>query len=140
MAYIDQDTKKKINLALKSVIPKSWKWTLSVNHHSTLVLTISSAPIDLIADFVQRHVSKPTYGEGGYRPYDTKPTSVNVNHYWLDEQFASPSLTAMFKKILATIQKAGDWYDKSDTQIDYFNTAFYIDLNIGRWDRPFQVK
>lgn len=34
-------------------------------------------------------------------------------------------------------KKAGTWHDESNAQIDYFNTAFYIDINIGRWDKPY---
>ena len=30
-------------------------------------------------------------------------------------------------------------YDDSDGMIDYFNTNFYLHLNIGRWDKPFKV-
>ena len=50
MAYMSQENKKSIAVNLKTVIPASWKWSLSVRHHSTLVLTIASAPIDLIAE------------------------------------------------------------------------------------------
>ena len=28
-------------------------------------------------------------------------------------------------------------YDDSDAMIDYFNTNFYLHLNIGKWDKPF---
>lgn len=30
-------------------------------------------------------------------------------------------------------------FDDSDGMIDYFNTNFYLDLNIGRWDKPFKA-
>jgi len=30
-------------------------------------------------------------------------------------------------------------YDDSDAQIDYFDTNFYLDLEIGKWDKPFKV-
>lgn len=30
-------------------------------------------------------------------------------------------------------------YDDSDGMIDYFDTNFYLHLNIGKWDKPFQV-
>ena len=36
------------------------------------------------------------------------------------------------------IKRAGEWYDESDSQIDYFNTSFYISINIGRWDKPYK--
>ena len=35
---------------LKKVMPKGWKYTLSVSNHSTLYVTIRSAPNDLLAD------------------------------------------------------------------------------------------
>lgn len=31
-------------------------------------------------------------------------------------------------------------YDDSDGMIDYFNTNFYYDLSVGRWNKPFEVK
>jgi hypothetical protein len=38
------------------------------------------------------------------------------------------------------MKKAGDWFDKSDAQVDYFHTAYYIDVNIGKWNKPYQVE
>ena len=40
-------------------------------------------------------------------------------------------------EVLSTIKLTGEWYDESDAQVDYFNTAFYIDINIGRWNKPY---
>lgn len=138
MAYIEQETKKKINLALKKVIPKSWKWSLGINHYSTLVLTVWSAPVDMIADHVAYINARNT--QPWQHRYEEKPTHISVNHHWLDEQFVSQELTDLWKRILETIKDAGEWFDKSDIQTDYFNTAFYISLNLGRWDKPFEVK
>jgi hypothetical protein len=28
--------------------------------------------------------------------------------------------------------KSADWYDESDAQTDYFNTAYYVDVNVGK--------
>lgn len=30
-------------------------------------------------------------------------------------------------------------YDDSDPYTDYFNVNFYVSINIGKWDRPFEV-
>ena len=30
-------------------------------------------------------------------------------------------------------------YDNSDVQTDYFDTGWYIDINIGSWDKPYTV-
>ena len=33
--------------------------------------------------------------------------------------------------------KGNKWYDKSDAMVDYFDTAYYIDINIGKWNKPY---
>jgi hypothetical protein len=30
-----------------------------------------------------------------------------------------------------------DNYDNSDSMTDYFDVGHYVDLNIGKWDKPF---
>jgi hypothetical protein len=30
-------------------------------------------------------------------------------------------------------------HDKSDVMTDYFNVGWYIDINIGKWDKPYKV-
>jgi hypothetical protein len=32
----------------------------------------------------------------------------------------------------------GNW-DKSDIQSDYFNVGWYVDVNIGRWNKPYAL-
>jgi hypothetical protein len=32
------------------------------------------------------------------------------------------------------------WFDKSDSMTDYFHTAFYYDIQVGKWDRPYAQK
>ena len=40
----------------------------------------------------------------------------------------------------APVSVGGDaWFDKSDAMTDYFHTAYYFHLNIGRWDKPYQL-
>jgi hypothetical protein len=34
--------------------------------------------------------------------------------------------------------KSADWYDRSDSQSDYFDTAYYVDVNVGKWDKPYE--
>lgn len=48
MAYMSQVQKKLIHTQLKKLIPPSWKWTLAVRNHSSLVLNIWSAPVDFM--------------------------------------------------------------------------------------------
>jgi hypothetical protein len=49
MAYMNQEKKAVIAAALKAVMPADWKYGLTVQNGMTIVLTIKSAPVDLIA-------------------------------------------------------------------------------------------
>lgn len=126
MAYVNQEKKAKIALALKSVIPTAWKTSLAVSNHSTITLTIISAPVDLIA--VINETNK--YGQlvsGHFR----------INHHYLDNVFKG--------ELLATLEAIRDAmntdnHDRSDIMTDYFDVGHYINIQVGRWNKPFQFK
>lgn len=129
MAYMDQERKAKISAALKPVLAKyGVKGTLSVRNHSTIVLTVKSGRIDFIGNFTETVKN---------RSYDcvAKTDYIDVNPYWFQNHFtgsAKDFLTAAF----AALKSAG-WYDNSDAQVDYFDTAYYVDVNIGKWNKPY---
>lgn len=124
MAYMSQEKKKEIHGKLKGVIPKGWKWSLAVRNHSTLCLTIRSAPINLIEEAV---------GEKG-------GLSLDINHYHLERLYFknNKSLLELFKKIKATMNDGN--FDNSDIMTDYFHVGWYVDIKIGSWDKPFIVQ
>ena len=35
--------------------------------------------------------------------------------------------------------KGDKWFDKSDSMIDYFHTAWYNDIKIGEWNKPVEI-
>lgn len=134
MAYMSQDHKKEIHALLKPIIPKSWKWSLSVNGKSSLVLTIRSAPIDLV-----RHCLE-NWNEYNRNREDRQIKSTDkwdVNYLNLSSEF-SGELLELFKKIVEAMNLRN--FNNSDSQTDYFHVGHYIDINIGTWDKPFIVK
>jgi hypothetical protein len=45
-------------------------------------------------------------------------------------------------KALQEIKQAllvADWFDKSDIQSDYFHTAYYYHINVGKWNKPYEL-
>jgi|SRR5437660_2545464 len=122
MAYMSQEKKAKIAAELKKVMPKDWKYSLAVQHHSSITLTIMAAPVDLIAAHKQHE-----QWTNGY---------IQLNEYYLQNQYDEPLLS-----VFLAIRKAlnTDNYDRSDVQTDYFNVGFYAYMHIGRWNKPFQV-
>jgi hypothetical protein len=122
MAYMNQEMKATITKNLKPVLKKfGVKGTLSVRNHSTIVLTLKSGKIDFFADYGDRE--------------DARKFGIDVNPYWFHEHFTGKSkqfLTEAFKAL-----KSANWYDESDIQTDYFNTAYYFRINVGKWNKPY---
>lgn len=128
MAYMSQETKAKIAVELKKVIPQTWKYSLAVRDHSTIVLTIASAPLDLL-EIVRNN-----------REHGKNDKYAQLNHFYLSNEFeGNEEMCALFAKILSTL-KGPDFFDHSDSQTDYFNLSHYIGINIGKWDKAFTVK
>jgi hypothetical protein len=66
-----------------------------------------------------------------------KHYSLDVNPYWFQEHYNGESYH--FLKEVITALKSGDWYDNSDAQIDYFDTAYYYHVNVGNWQTPYTI-
>ena len=112
MAYINQEGKAKISAALKPVLLKyGMKGSLSVRNHSTIALTLKSGPIDF-------------QGKG------VNVYCIDRHHEGVARDFLNEALEAM---------RSADWFDKSDISTDYFYTAYYIDISVGRYDKPYEV-
>ena len=141
MARMNQERKAKITTALKPILVKyGVKGSLSVRNHSTIVLTLKSGKIDFIENFIKtdadKHYGRPMQAD--QIAYMRKNQSLDVNPYWFQEHFtgkAKAFLSEAFKAL-----KSADWYDESDAMTDYFNTAYYVDLNIGKWNKPYIVE
>ena len=135
MAYMSQEKKAKIAPVVKSILNKyGIKGSLSVRHHSSLVLTLKSGKIDFIAnsnrvcgnDFYQ--VAK------GFKPNTNGYDSINP--YWFKDHYDGDAKA--FLTEVMTAMNDGNW-DKSDIQSDYFNVGWYVDLHIGKWNAPYIV-
>lgn len=132
MAFMDQIKKAKIAAALKKVMPNDWKYSLAVRHHSRIVLTIKQAPVDLIGII---NAKNKAYAEKWGEDFRECSDYVQLSPYHLERNYEGDVL-----KVLEAAKAAlysADYYDHSDAQTDYFNCAYYVDMNIGKWDKPF---
>ena len=134
---MNQERKQKIAQTLKPILAKyKVKGSLSVRNHMSIVLTLKSGAIDFIGN------SNKVCGNDHYQvARGFKPTTSGydqVNPYWFQDHYdgkAKAFLTEAFKAL-----KSADWYDESDAMIDYFNIAYYVDINIGKWNAPYIVQ
>jgi hypothetical protein len=137
VAYMNQERKQKISNALKPILAKyGMKGSLKVRNHTAISLTLRSGPIDFIGDLVEQR-------QWGYvtHKFDKSKMRENyelqVNQYWIDEHYTGVSLE--FLKQVKEAMQAADYYDRSDAQIDYFDTAYYYDINVGSWNKPYTL-
>lgn len=137
MAYVSQDLKKSLAPAIKAVLKKyGVKGTLAVSNHSTLVLNLKSGSIDFIENFIQTDKDLP-YGKhmsDDQIAYIRKNQSLDVNVYWYKEHFSGKALKFLTEVI--ALMNTGN-HDNSDVQTDYFDVGWYVDVNIGKWDKPY---
>lgn len=116
MAYMNQERKAIIAANLKPILKKyNMKGSLSVDHYTSIVLTLKSGKID----------------------FENNVCS-DVNPYWFHEHYdgvAKEFLTEAF----AALKSAG-WYDRSDSMTDHFDIAYYVDVKIGKWSKPYVLE
>ena len=111
MAYVSQADKKSLAPAIKAVLYKyNVKGSISVRHHSSLVVTIKSGNID--------------FGD-----------SHQVNEYWIHEHYTGTARDFLVELLAA--MKGPDYFCEDDSMTDYFHRSHYTDINIGKWDRPY---
>jgi hypothetical protein len=89
-------------------------------------------------DFIQNYNSTVGNQPGGFRNGSAAEKSISVNPYWFQEHESGQSKEFLTEAMAAL--KGADWYDESDAQVDYFNTAYYVDINIGKWNKPYTVE
>jgi hypothetical protein len=60
-----------------------------------------------------------------------------VNPYHYEKHFSGRALEFLSEVIPAMY--GPDYFDHSDSQSDYFHCSHYIDVSIGRWNRPYAL-
>ena len=117
MAYVSQEDKAKLAPEIKKVLSKyGMKGSISVRHHSTLVVTLQSGSIDF---------GEYTHGDG----------YIQVNTYHI-ESHCRGKAKAFLTELLAAM-KGPDYFNNDDAMTDYFHRSHYTDINVGKWNKPY---
>lgn len=135
MAYMNQEKKAALAPAIKSILKKyGVKGSLAVRDHRTLVLNIKSGKLDFIADHNATVGASPR-GHGFNGP---AKDYLQINKYWYQDHFSNKKILGFLKEVLAAMHVGN--HDNSDAQIDYFDVGWYVDVNIGNWNKPYKVE
>jgi hypothetical protein len=138
MAYVTQEVIIKARAALKALNKEyGVKATLSGKGDSTLHLTIAEGPIDFIGNYCRNVATKRHQRDTEQViAWVTKEQNISVNQYYLDSSFDGVALEYLEKaKEIMYV----DHYDHSDIQSDYFNCAYYVNISVGRWNKPYKL-
>lgn len=113
MAYFSQEMKKEFAPAVKAVLKKyNMKGSLAVDNYSTFVVNLKEGAIDFGRDYIQ------------------------VNHYWIKERYEGIAREFLLE-LVAAMNKGN--YNNSDSMSDYVDVGWYININVGKWNKPYQV-
>ena len=137
MACMTQERKKTLAKALEALNLKKqgFRYTLSVRNHSTIVMNLTSGPVDFMKSYVQAmnqiFSERGQVARGGVDQY---PIDVNVYHY-------KDHFSGLSREVLSQILKALNTgnHDHSDIMSDYFDVGWYVDVTIGTYQKPYQV-
>lgn len=148
MYHSTKDIAKAVREQLKKELPQ-WKFSVTVESYSggsSITLSVMAGPKQI----VEAHHDWQK-GRIEYTPDNPFSGYAQLNHYQLLSSLASDQekrltngeyLTPQGWKMLrkaAQILSAEHW-DKSDSQVDYFNTNFYRHVQIGKWDKSYEVR
>ncbi len=132
MAYVSTETTRRVRGELKQRFP-NLKFSVS-KKDGTLRVRIMAGDLDfrdIWEDIPQNKQYWKRYGNP--KPHFDGYVSINTSH----PDDYNPKYTDLFKQIIS-IMKGTEWFDNSDPQIDYFSTAYYLKLSVGKWNKPYQ--
>lgn len=116
MAYISTQKVAEIRAKLKQEFPEIKFSIRKRSGNLALEVSILKAPYDFFPDWAKAK----------------EKTFIQVNKY---NTQGYPNLPILQR--IMDICNEGNW-NNSIAQIDYFDVGWYVDLNIGRWDREFE--
>jgi hypothetical protein len=134
MAYINTAEVAEIRKALKVEFGSRFKFSVTRQHGTSVSVAIVAGVDDMSALWAEK-----SQGEYGYGTLD-------VNQFYISEDRYG-AFAGVFEKINNIIKTAPAnaeggraYFDESDSQTDYFHTAYYYDIGVGKWDRPYTQK
>ena len=138
MAYVSQADKAKLAPTIKAILKKyGVKGTLSIRNHMSLVLTLKSGKIDFVENYIATDATKPYANKmsADQVAYTRKNGYLDVNTHWIHEHYSGKA-KAFLTEVKAAME-GPDFFNNDDAQTDYFNRSHYIDINVGKSDKPY---
>jgi hypothetical protein len=138
MAYMNQERKAKLAPAIKAHCAKyGVKASIGVRNHSTLVVKIKSGKLDFCNDYFETCAEEYSRKYPHCTPLKREDCkNIQVNQYHVDS-FHSGKCREFLSK-LVSLCNIGN-HDNSDIMTDYFDVGWYLSIDIGTWNKPYEV-
>jgi hypothetical protein len=135
MAYIRTEEVAEIRKALKANYGKKFKFSVTRRDRGlAVVVSIMAGKTDFSDLWADKVPGDYGYGYKDVNCYHIKP------EYYGKHTKLFEDIVKIIKTAPANAEGGRAWFDKSDAMTDYFHTAFYFDLHVGRWDRAYERK
>jgi hypothetical protein len=132
MAYITTEEVRAIRNELKNRFP-TMKFSVRKDDGLAVTVSILSGDCDFSDIELRNFITGDIVNFSGY---------MQVNHHHLanygDHQHLLGEILDVIKTAPANAEGGRAWYNNSDAMVDYFDTAFYIHMEIGRRNRPYK--
>lgn len=137
MAYISTDDVKHIRNELKKELPQ-YKFSVVRDHHSSVTISLMKGPAFNDYEYFDRYnnVTKTANLSDGEHH--------QINQFHLEDFYGKENAEILSK--IDTISRTAPaknggkvWYNDSDIQTDYFDIAYYVHINVGKWNKPYEV-
>ena len=131
MAYISSESVKDKRNRIKKALPE-FKFSVTIDNYSSIIIRIVEGPLPMPVYESQERERI----HGGLYSDDFRKDNQQVNHYWYKDHYKDfPEWIKVFNQIIEIANEGN--YDESDIQSDYHHVGFYLNLEIGRWDKPY---
>jgi hypothetical protein len=117
MAYIEKEAVANIRKAIKKAFPKSWKFSVTRNHCSEVIIALMEGPMELVETYQQ------------------------LNHY--HSHFYEGEIRSMINKVVSIVNDVHEPVvdrNAGDMGADYGNNNYFLSVHVGKWDRPYLCK
>lgn len=117
MAYISTEQVKSIRDQIKNAYP-NFKWSVSRRDHSTVVIVLQESDL----------------------PFDNVHEQINPYRFKESEKLNTKT-KLIFQHVLFICNSVERCYDRNagDPYADYGDSTYFIDLEIGKWDKPHKI-
>ncbi len=138
MPYMSQEDKKSIAPKIQKLAKKyGVKCSLAVRHHTTIVLNVRAGELDFIGNHNEELKVQNENREECRKHNLITNGYIDVRKNSIEEDYTGKckAFLLLARQILLSM----DYYHESDPMTDYYNVSYYVEINVGRWDKPYSL-